>query len=203
MLDPLTEHVPMPHDTVSAPLYPGTTRSILVVDDNHTALAVIGRRLGRLGYLPVLCDKAADALDQVAARRFDLVLADMVMPGMSGMQLLRALRSSPEARDVPVILLTSRSDPAAAIDALAAGADDHVAKPFDFDVLVARIEHVIGQARRLADLKTSNAALDARIAERAIELGEAQAELAATRADRQRLIASLQALNDRVELAGC
>jgi len=193
----------MQHDTVSAPLYSGTTRSILVVDDNHTALAVIGRRLGRLGYLTVLCDKATDALDQVATRRFDLVLADMVMPGMSGMQLLRALRASPDTRDVPVILLTSRSDPAAAVTALAAGADDHVAKPFDFDVLAARIERVIGHARRLADLKAFNAALDARVAERAIELGEAQTELAATRADRQRLVASLQALNDRVELAGC
>jgi len=193
----------MTHDTVSSPLYSGATCSILVVDDNHTALAVIGRRLGRLGYLPVLCDAATDALDQVAVRRFDLVLADMVMPGMSGMQLLRALRASPQTRDIPVILMTSRSDPAAAVDALAAGADDHVAKPFDFDVLAARIARVIGHARRLADLKTSNAALDARIAERAIELGEAKTELAATRADRLRLVASLQALNDRVELAGC
>ena len=193
----------MQHDPVFAPFSSGPTRSILVVDDNHTALAVIGRRLGRLGYLTVLCDKATDALDQMATRRFDLVLADMVMPGMSGMQLLRALRASPDTRDVPVILLTSRSDSAAAIDALAAGADDHVAKPFDFDVLAARIARVIGHARRLADLKAFNATLDARIAERAIELGEAQTELAATRADRQRLVASLQALNDRVELAGC
>ncbi|RZF65588.1 response regulator [Sphingomonas populi] len=193
----------MQHDPVSASLYSGPTRSILVVDDNPTALAVIGRRLGRLGYLAVLCDKATDALDQVATRRFDLVLADMVMPGMSGMQLLRALRASADTRELPVILLTSRSDPAAAVDALAAGADDHVAKPFDFDVLAARIERVIGHARRLAELRAFNAALDARIAERAIELGEAQTELAATRADRQRLVASLQALNYRVELAGC
>ena len=193
----------MHHDPVFAPFSSGPAGSILVVDDNPTALAVIGRRLARLGYLPVLCDKATDALDQAATRRFDLVLADMVMPGMSGMQLLRALRASPDTRDVPVILLTSRSDPAAAVDALAAGADDHVAKPFDFDVLAARITRVIGHARRLADLKAFNAALDARIAERAIELGEAQTELAATRADRQRLVTSLLALNDRVELAGC
>lgn len=186
-----------------APPFHGSTRNILVVDDNPTALAVVGRRLERLGYLPVLCDKAADALDQVAAHRFDLVLTDMVMPGMSGLQLLRALRHSPETRDLPVIVLTGRSDPAAAVEALAAGADDHVAKPFDFDVLAARIERVIGHAQRLRDLKKSNAALDARITERAIELGEAQTELAATRADRRRLVASLQALNDRVEQAGC
>ncbi|CAN5337209.1 hypothetical protein BH10PSE15_BH10PSE15_07880 [soil metagenome] len=193
----------MTHSDRSAPLYRGPTRTILVVDDSRTALAVLGRRLGWLGYLPVMCDNGADALDHVATQRFDLVLTDLVMPGMSGLQLLRALRSSPETRDRPLIVLTGRSDPAAAIDALAAGADDHVAKPFDFDVLAARIERVIGHAQRLADLRKSNAALDARIAERAMALGEAETELAATRADRQRLVASLQALNDRVEQAGC
>lgn len=193
----------MPADSISVPLYRGPTRKILVVDDSRTALAVMGRRLGRLGYLPVLCDKGTDALDHVGSQPFDLVLADMVMPGMSGMQLLRALRGSPESRDLPVIMLTGRSDPAAAVEALAAGADDHVAKPFDFDVLIARIDRVIGHAQRIAALKKSNAALDMRIAERAIELGEARTELAESRADRRRLVVSLQALNDRVEQAGC
>jgi DNA-binding response OmpR family regulator len=176
-------------------------RTILVIDDSHTALAVMGRRLGRLGYETVLCDTAAGALDQVAARTFDLVLTDMAMPGMSGLQLLRTLRAGAETRDLPVIVLTGRSDPAATVDALAAGADDHVAKPFDFDVLAARISRVIARAQRIAELKHSNAALDARIAERAEALGAVRDELAASRADRQRLVASLQALNDRVERA--
>ncbi len=177
----------------------GPVRTILVVDDSRTNLAVLGKRLGHLGYLAVLCDNGAEALDLIAARGFDLVLLDMVMPVISGMHVLREIRGSRETADLPVIMLTGRSDPAAAVEALAAGADDHVAKPFAFEVLQARIERVLARARRIAELQRSNATLDARIATRAMELGEARTELAATRADRQRLVASIQALNDQIE----
>lgn len=173
--------------------------TILVVDDSRTNLAVLGRRLGHLGYLTVLSDNGGEALDLIAARGFDLVLLDMVMPRLSGVQVLREIRGSHDTADLPVIMLTGRSDPAAAVEALAAGADDHVAKPFDFDVLAARIARTLLRARRIAELKRSNASLDARIAARAVELGETKTQLAATRADRQRLVASIQALNDEVE----
>lgn len=177
----------------------GPVRTILAVDDSRTNLNILGRRLGHLGYLVVLSDNGHEALDLIAARGFDLVLLDLVMPVMSGIDVLNEIRGSRETADLPVIMLTGRSDAAAAVDALAAGADDHVAKPFDFDVLAARIDRVIDRARRIADLKRSNATLDARIAARAMELGEARVELAETRADRLRLIASLQQLNDRFE----
>ena len=177
----------------------GPVRTILAVDDSRTNLGVIGRRLSHLGYLTALSDNGADALDLIAARGFDLVLLDMVMPRMSGITVLHESRGNPETADLPVIMLTGRSDPAAAVEALAAGADDHVAKPFAFEVLAARIERTLARARRINDLKRSNATLDARIASRAMELGEARSELAVTRADRMRLIASIQALNDEVE----
>ncbi|OYY65948.1 response regulator [Sphingomonas sp. 28-62-11] len=177
----------------------GPARTILAVDDSRTNLNILGRRLGHLGYLVVLSDNGHEALDLIAARGFDLVLLDLVMPVMSGIDVLNEIRGSRETADLPVIMLTGRCDAAAAVDALAAGADDHVAKPFDFDVLAARIDRVIDRARRIADLKRSNATLDARIAARAMELGEARVELAETRADRLRLIASLQVLNDRFE----
>lgn len=174
-------------------------RTILVIDDSRTNLNVIGKRLTGLGYLTALADNGGEALDLIAARGFDLVLLDLVMPEMSGLQVLAELRSRAETVDLPVIVVTGRSDPEAAVQALAAGADDHVAKPFDFDVLAARIERTLARAKRIVDLKRSNAALDARIAARAMELGEARTELADVRADRQRLIASLQALHDEVE----
>jgi DNA-binding response OmpR family regulator len=138
----------------------------------------------------------------LSGRGFDLVLLDHVMPGMSGIQVLSEIRGAQETADLPVIMITGRSDAGAAIEALAAGADDHVAKPFAFEVLAARIDRLLERARRIADLKRSNLTLDARIAQRAIELGETRNELAETRADRARLIASLQSLNDRVETFG-
>lgn len=174
-------------------------RTILVVDDSRTNLHIIGRRLSQQGYMVALCDNGREALDMIGSRGFDLVLLDMVMPGLSGVGVLAELRGTRETADLPVIMMTARSEPIAAIEALSGGADDHLAKPFDFDVLAARIERSLARARRIADLKRSNASLDARIAARAIELGEIRAQLAETRADRLRLIASVQSLNDQLE----
>ncbi len=169
-------------------------RTILVVDDSRTALSSLGERLTARGYMTALVDNGAEALDLVAARGFDLVLLDMMMPGMSGLQVLAELRSRAESSDLPVIVITARDDPGAAVEALAAGADDHLGKPVDFGVLIARIERTLARGRRIADLKRSNASLDARIAARAMELGEARAELAHIRADRQRLMAEVERL---------
>ena len=183
-------------------LFGTTTRrtyTILAVDANRTNLSVIGRRLAHFGYLTALSDNGREALALIAGRGFDVVLLDMTLPDMTGMRVLQEIRSSMATADLPVIMLTGRSDPAAAVQALAGGADDHVAKPFDFDVLAARIERVLSRSRRIIELKRANQALDARIATRAVELGEMKSELAETRADRVRLIASIQALNDQVE----
>lgn len=192
-------NVPANPDLLPEPMRRRTTRTILAVDDSRTALGVIGKRLSHMGYLVAQCDNGAEALDLIAARGFDLVLLDMVMPGLSGMHVLNEIRGNPETADLPVIMLTGRGDASAAVEALTAGADDHVAKPFAFEVLGARIERVLDRATRIATLKRSNATLDARIAARAMELGEARTELAETRADRLRLIASLQSLNDQFE----
>lgn len=177
----------------------GALRTVLIVDDSRTNLHVIGQRLGERGYLVVLSDNGREALDLIAGRGFDLVLLDRNMPGVSGLEVLATVRATWDTADLPIIMITSQNDSASAVEALAAGADDHVAKPFDFDVLFARIERTLRRAARLAELKRSVAAMDARVAARAIELGEARTELAITRADRARLVASIQSLNEQVE----
>lgn len=174
------------------------TRTILAVDDSRTNLNVLAHRLGHLGYLVVLSDRGSEALDLIEGRGFDLVLLDMMMPEISGMHVLKEIRGSRDTADLPVIMVTARGDSEAVVEALAAGADDYVAKPFAFEVLAARIERTLARASRLDALKRSNLALDARIAARAIELGEARTELATTRADRNRLIASIEALHGEV-----
>ncbi len=168
------------------------SRTILVVDDSRTALAVMARRLAHHGYLPVLCSNGPEALDLIAGGGFDLVLLDMVMPGMSGLEVLADVRGTPDLADLPVIVMTARSDAAAAVEALRGGADDFVTKPFAVEMLAARIERAIIVARRTVSLKKSAAALDARLATRAMELGEVRAQLAETDADRLRLLALLK-----------
>ncbi|OQW41434.1 MAG: hypothetical protein A4S12_08615 [Proteobacteria bacterium SG_bin5] len=176
--------------------------SILAVDDSRTQLGVLGRRLSALGYLVALSDNGPEALDLIAARGFDLVLIDMVMPGMGGIELLGEIRANRATADLPAIMMTARGESEAAVEALGAGADDHIAKPFAFIELAARIERVIARGRRIAELKRANAALDARIATRAIELGEARAQLAATRAEERRLLASLAQAQARLAAPG-
>lgn len=183
----------------NAPVRRRRQRTVLAVDDSRTNLNVLGHRLGREGFLALLCDNGSEALDLIAAGGIDLVLLDMMMPGISGIQVLKELRAAPDTADLPIIMVTGRSDPEAAVQALSAGADDYVAKPFEFPVLAARIERTLARALRIRDLKRTNAILDARIAARAIELGEARAELATAQADRNRLAASLRALSDRLD----
>jgi DNA-binding response OmpR family regulator len=151
---------------------------LIIVDDSRTALAVMGRRLTRMGYGVALVDNGMGALDMVQARRFDAMLLDMTMPVMSGLSVLREVRNSATTTDLPVLMMTSRSDPAAAIDALREGADDHVVKPFDFDVLAARIERMLDRARQMEGLRRLAATLDGRIAQRAVEIGELRLALA-------------------------
>lgn len=174
-----------------------TVPVILAVDDSRSTLNALAHRLGRLGHLVVLSDRGAEALDLIAGRGFDLVLLDTRLPDMSGMHVLSEIRGSRETADLPVIMLTDRENGAGAT-ALAAGADDYCVKPFDFEILAARVERTLARAGRIEELKRSNLALDARIAARAIELGEVRSELAATRADRTRLAASVRALHDEL-----
>jgi DNA-binding response OmpR family regulator len=174
-------------------------RTILAVDDSRTNLGVLAHRLGGLGYLVVLADSGTQALELVSARGFDLVLLDKVMPELSGIHVLQEIRGTRDTADLPVILLTAQNDPLGAVEAFAAGVDDYLCRPFEFEVLAARIERVLARADRIEELKRSNLALDARIAARAIELGEARSELAAGKADRKRLIASIQTLHDELD----
>lgn len=171
-------------------LFPAGGARLLVVDDSRTALQVMGKRLTRMGYCTSLCDSGSEALDLLQARRFDLVLLDMTMPGLSGIATLREIRATPVTADLPVLMITGRTDDAAAVEALATGADDWVLKPFSFEVLGARIERLLDRARAFAALRRSNEALDARIAHRAIELGELRSELAAVRSELLRLTAT-------------
>jgi two-component system OmpR family response regulator len=169
---------------------------IIVVDGNRTNLSVIGLRLTRMGYDVAMVDNPIAALDMVQARRFDLMILDMTMPQMSGVTVLREIRTSPVTQHLPVMMITARSDPGAAIDALGAGADDHVVKPFDFDTLGARIERLLDRARTFEGLRRANAALDARIAHRVVELSEVRAELAEAEAAHRNLQHQYQALSE-------
>ncbi|MBA6438717.1 response regulator transcription factor [Streptomyces sp. GMR22] len=121
-----------------------TPTRVLVVDDDPTVAEVVAGYLGRAGFA---VDRAADgpgALARAAARRPDLVVLDLMLPGMDGLEVCRALR---DKGPVPVIMLTARGDEEDRILGLEIGADDYVTKPFSPRELVLRVESVLRRGR--------------------------------------------------------
>ncbi|WP_432168044.1 response regulator transcription factor [Streptomyces sp. bgisy031] len=117
---------------------------VLVVDDDPTVAEVVAGYLGRAGYD---VDRAADgpaALDRADAHGPDLVVLDLMLPGMDGLEVCRRLRAR---GPVPVIMLTARGDEDERILGLEVGADDYVTKPFSPRELVLRVESVLRRAR--------------------------------------------------------
>lgn len=172
---------------------------LLMVDENPTARTVMARRLSHLDYDVSLAENGVAAISMLAGRPFDVILIDMGMTMMSGIETMKRIRSTGIAPGSSVVMITSRSDSLSLVEALRAGADDHVAKPLDFDALDARLRHASARARRIGALSRRNLELDARVARRAMELGETRDALEQLQSDRARLVASIQALHDEVE----
>jgi DNA-binding response OmpR family regulator len=160
--------------------YPATPEErprILVVEPNRNNLGVLARRLSEAGYRVTTADRGASAIAELYRLPVDLVLSELDMPRMSGAELARAIRGEVQWNDIPVMLISGKSDPKGAVRAYEAGADDVILKPFHFEVLVARIGRRIDRARSVRRLKDDNAVLDARVVERAIQIGELREKL--------------------------
>ena len=160
---------------------------VLVIEPNRGALAVLAKRLGEAGYRVIACEDASNAPAEMLRAPVDLVVAELRMEPVSGVELTRLIRDDTVLKDTPVILITGKSDSAGAVDGFGAGADDVVAKPFHFEVLIARIARRINRARSVKELRADNATLDARVITRSIELGEMRAALQESEAERVRL----------------
>ena len=151
---------------------------ILVVDSNKSNLSVLARRMVEAGYRISAAECGQDGVAEMHRVPIDLVLAELNMPRMTGADLARLIRDEAQWRDIPIMLITGKSDPKGAVRAYEAGADDVILKPFHFDVLFARIDRRIERARTFKRLQEDNATLDARIVERAIQIGELRDQLA-------------------------
>ena len=160
---------------------------ILVVEPNKTNLGVFARRLNDAGYRVITAECGRNAIAELHRSPIDLVVAELHMPRMDGAELARMIRDETIWRDLPVMLVSDRSDRAGAVRAYRAGADDVMLKPFHFEVLFARIERRLARAHSLKALREDNAAMDARIVSRAIEIGEIRERLLATESERRRL----------------
>ena len=130
--------------------------SILVVDDSEFNRDALSRRLEQKGFL---VETAADGSRRAGARgkrrSYDLVLLDVEMPGMSGLEVLSRLRESRSQTELPVIMVTARAQSADIVEALSLGANDYITKPIDFPVALARIRTHLSHKWAVADLHES------------------------------------------------
>ena len=121
-------------------------RTVLVVDDEPTIAEVVSRYLERAGYSATTAADGLEAVRLAGERRPDLVVLDVMLPGLDGLQVLRRLREGEEG-PTPVILLTARGEQEDKLAGLRSGADDYVVKPFSPSELVARVDAVLRRVR--------------------------------------------------------
>ncbi|MEL7231091.1 MAG: response regulator, partial [Pseudomonadota bacterium] len=118
---------------------------VLVIDDDDRIRDLLSRYLGRAGYRVSSAANAEVARAKMAGLEYDLLIVDVMMPGEDGVALTASLR---EYRDVPIILLTAKGDPADRIRGLKAGADDYLPKPFEPEELLLRMDAIFRRTGR-------------------------------------------------------
>ncbi|WP_237213163.1 phosphate regulon transcriptional regulator PhoB [Falsiroseomonas oryziterrae] len=116
---------------------------ILVVEDEAPLLTLLRYNLEKQGFRVEEATDGQEALLRVAETRPDLILLDWMLPAMSGIEVCRQIRRRPATRDLPIIMVTARTEDQDAVRALDTGADDYIAKPFAMEALLARIRALL------------------------------------------------------------
>ncbi len=133
------------------------TQKILVVDDEPQAVRMLGFVLDRAGYQVISASSGIEALEKIGLERPDLVILDVMMPGMDGYEVCRRIRESPETADLPVMMLTAMAQVDNKVAGFSAGADDYLIKPVSMAELTARVKALLtraGQSRGKVTVST-------------------------------------------------
>ncbi len=120
-----------------------TRKTILLVEDEHDIQELLKFHLERENMTLEAVDTGEAALQLLKTREVSLILLDLMLPGMDGLDVCRRLKAQPETRDIPIIMLTAKDSEADIVTGLEMGAADYVPKPFSPRVLIARIHAVL------------------------------------------------------------
>ncbi len=130
---------------------------ILIVDDEEDILELVRYNLAMGGYETACADTGEKALDMAGAAPYDLVVLDLMLPGIDGLEVMKLLKGKPETQEIPIIMLTARGEEADVVTGLELGADDYIVKPFSPRILLARIKTIL-RRRNLPAAKTAGIA---------------------------------------------
>jgi two-component system phosphate regulon response regulator PhoB len=120
---------------------------VLVVEDERDIAALVSYHLTKEGYRVRTAETGQEALSAITTERPDLVILDLMLPGLSGYEVLSEMRRRPESASLPVVVLTARRDEADRVKGLELGADDYVTKPFSPRELVLRVSAVLRRSQ--------------------------------------------------------
>ena len=123
-----------------------TGESILVVEDEEDILDLISYNLKQAGFSVIAVESGEEALEVASEEKFSLVLLDLMLPGIDGLEVCRLLRAKPETKNIPVLMLTARTEELDRIVGLELGADDYLTKPFSPRELVLRVRAILRRA---------------------------------------------------------
>jgi two-component system sensor histidine kinase/response regulator len=134
-----------------------TGARILIIDDVPANLEVLFRTLDEAGYIVLVANNGTKGLEVAAKSSPDLILLDVMMPGINGYETCRRLKEDPELEDIPVIFLTARDDMEGIIEGFQVGGVDYIVKPFKKEEILVRMRTHLENARFARDLAEFNA----------------------------------------------
>jgi two-component system alkaline phosphatase synthesis response regulator PhoP len=168
--------------------------SVLVVEDDRDIGELLEYNLARNGYEVRVATTGEEALEEVKKRSPDLIILDLMLPGVDGIDVCRMLRADPDTAAIPILMLTARDHEADIVTGLEIGADDYMTKPFSVRVLLARVKALLrrrrvgeapeGQAVRIGELQIDPARHEVRRAGQRIPLTRSEFRLLLTLARR-------------------
>jgi DNA-binding response OmpR family regulator len=173
----------------------GVPQSILVIDDTPSDIGMLIATLAEAGYRVRAAPDGENAFEQARSATPDLILLDAEIAGMDGFETCRRLRQQPKLVETPVIFMIKLSEPHERVDAYAAGADDYVTKPFQYQEVLARVRLHLRHHALEFELERLYRQFDKRVAERTVEL---KAAIAESEALRSRLQQENRALKEEV-----
>ena len=143
---------------------------ILVVDDVADNVEILRMRLSTLGYDVVEANDGEEALASIAADPPDLILLDVMMPKIDGLEVVRRLKADKSLPFIPVIMVTAKTTPKDVVAGLEAGADDYLTKPIDHGALIARVRSMLRIKTLHDEVQTLNQGLEAKVKAQVDEL---------------------------------
>lgn len=129
---------------------------VLVIEDEKDILELLSYNLEKEGYITYSCLNGEDALQEVFTIHPDIILLDLMLPGVDGLEVCKQLKHDNRSKDIPIIMVTAKGEDSDIITGLEVGADDYISKPFSPKVLVARIRSTLRRNKNKSDEKLNS-----------------------------------------------